>query len=206
MRKKIILIAIFLSFMISGCVTSFKTILKQSGINELVGQTVYNRVNFRPIKKNKIGHTNLYHKGILIPAGSLCIIQAISKSSITFVLVGGKSKDNVYELTDWLIDPNEVDIRLSFYKFFVEDKDNVGLDKIRPEYYYGVVSGNEQIGMNKAEILICLGYPAYIGRKDSTNDKSRNFILEQNDWTFLKGKFNKYLLTFKDGKLFRTYD
>ena len=206
MKKKIILIAIFLSFMISGCVTSFKTTLKQSGINKLVGQTVYNRVNFRSIKKNKIRHTNLYHKGILIPAGSICIIQDISISSITFVLAGGKSKDNVYELTDWLIDPNEVDIRLSFYKFFVEDKDNVGLNKIRPEYYHGVVSGNEQIGMNKEEVLICLGYPAYIGRKKHANEYSRDFILEQNDWTYLKGKFNKYLLTFKDGKLFRTYD
>ena len=206
MRKKIILIVIFLSFIISGCVTSFKTILKQSGVNKLVGQTVYNRVNFRPIKANKIRPTNLYHKGILIPAGNMCIIQDISKSSITFVLGGGKSKNNVYELTDWLIDPNEVDIRLSFYKFFVEVKDNVGLNKIRPEYYHGVVSGNEQIGMNKEEVLICLGYPAYTGRKDSTKDKNRDFILKQNNWIYLKGKLNKYYLTFKDGKLFRTDD
>ena len=90
--------------------------------------------------------------------------------------------------------------------FFVEDKDNVGLNKIRPEYYHGVVAGNEHIGMNKEEVLICLGYPAYIGRKDSTRDKSRNFILEQNNWTYLKGKLNKYYLTFKDGRLFRTDD
>lgn len=206
MKKNIILMAIFLSFMISGCVTSFKTNLKKSGINKLAGQTVYNRVNFRSIKKNKIGPTNLYHKGMLIPAGSICIIQDISKSSLTFVLVGGKSKDNVYELTDWLIDPNEVDIRLSFYKFFVEDKDNVGLNKIRPEYYHGVVSGNEQVGMNKEEVLICLGYPAYIGRKDSAKDKSRDIILKQNNWTYIKGKLNKYYLTFKDGGLFRTDD
>ncbi len=201
-----ILMVIFLSFMISGCMMSFKKTLKQSGIHKLVGQTIYNRVSFRSIKKNRIEPTNIYGKGVLISAGSICIIQEITKDHITFVLAGGSSKNNVYELADWLIDPNEVDIRLSFYKFFVENKDDVGLHKIRPEYYHGVISGYEQIGMNKDEVLICLGYPAYVRGKDSTSDKSRDFILKQNDWTYLKGLFDKYLLTFKDGKLLRTDD
>ena len=201
-----ILMVIFFSFMISSCVMTFKETLKQSGINKLVGQAVYNRTNFRSIKKNKIGPTNIYHKGVLIPAGSICIIQDISKDRITFLLVGGSSKDNVYELEDWLIEPDEVDIRLSFYKFFVENKDNVGLQNIRPEYYHGVASGHEQIGMNKDEALMCLGYPAYVAGKNSTSDKSRDFIIEQNDWTYLKGRFDKYLLLFKDGELFRTDD
>lgn len=206
MRENIYLITILLCLMISGCVTPYKSALNQSGINNLEGQTVYNRVNFRPIKGNKIWFTNLFHKGILIPAGSRCVIKDISKSSITFVHDRGKGENKTYKLSDWLISPNEEDIKLSFHKFFTEDKNKVGLNKIRPEYYDGVISGNEEIGMNKEEILICLGYPAYLGRKDPTNDDGRDFILEQNDWYYLKSKYNKYLLTFKGGELYKTYD
>ncbi len=206
MRKNIYLITILLCLMISGCVTSFKSALNQSGINNLEGQTVYNRVSFRPIKGNKIWFTNLFHQGSLMPAGSRCIIKDISKNSITFIYDRSKGENKTYKLTDWLISSNEEDIKLSFHKFFVEDKNEVGLNKIRPEYYDAVISGIEEIGMNKEEILIGLGYPAYLGRKDPTNDDSRDFILEQNDWYYLKSKFNKYLLTFVKGKLYKTYD
>lgn len=206
MKKNIILITVLLCLILSGCVTSFKTALKQAGISFFVGQTVYNRVNFRPIKENKIWHTNYYHKGILIPAGSICIIKEISKSSITFVYVSGKSKNTTYELTDWLIGPDKKDLKSSFHKYFAKDRDDIGLNAIRPEYLYGVVSGNEQIGMNKEEILICLGYPAYIGDKDPANEYSRDLILKQNKWYYRKGRFDKYMLVFKAGELFRTID
>lgn len=206
MKKYVVFIAVSLCIVIAGCIGSFNTALKKAGINDLIGQTVYNRVNFRPVKENKIRYTNYYHKGALIPAGSICIIKEISKSAIVFLYVSGKSKSITLELSDWLIGPNKADIRQSFYKFFTENKDSVGLDAIRSEYLYGVTSGNEQLGMTKEEILICLGYPAYIGDKKAADEYGRDAILKQDKWYYLKGRFNKYLLIFKDGKLYRTED
>jgi len=206
MGNRIHLIAIVLCLLILGCGPSMNSTANKSVVDNLEGKVVYNRINFRIVEGNKLWFTNLFHSGMLLPAGNSCTIKDISRSSITFEYDRGSGSKRTYKLSDWIIGKNDGDIELSFHKFFVEDKTVVGLDKVRPEYYEGVVSGNEEIGMNKEEVLICLGYPAYIGRKDPTNDDSREYILEQNDWYYLRSKFDKHLLTFKGGELYKIYD
>lgn len=206
MAKKIQLISIVIILLLLGCGPSMNSKANKPVVENLEGRVVYNRINFRIIEENKIWFTNLFHSGMLLPAGNSCTIKDISRRSITFEYDSGNGNKRTYKLTDWLIGKNDGDIELSFHKFFVENRTDVGLDKIRPEFYDGVISGNEELGMNKEEVLICSGYPAYIGRKDPTNNDSREYILEQNDWYYLRSKFDKHLFTFMGGELYKIYD
>lgn len=188
-----------------GCAlfkTPFREVVDKSGINKLIGQKVFNRVPLRTWEENVIRFTNLYHNGVFIPAGTECTVRDISKKSIKFVANG---RD--YFLGEWLSNVSPQDIRLSFEKYFATDKDRIGLDRISPAFQDGVKSGVDEIGMTKEEILLCLGYPAYLGRKDDTKDYSREFILTQNDWFYLKApRLNKILFIFKGGKLYKVLE
>lgn len=198
--KSTLLVCLVLT--LCGCAlfkTPFREVADQSGINKLIGQTVFNRVALRTWEKRVMRFTNLYHNGVFIPAGTECIIRDISKKGITFVANG---RD--YVLGEWLTNVSPQDIRLSFEKYFATDKDRIGLDRISPAFQDSVRSGVDEIGMTKEEILLCLGYPAYLGRKDNTKDYSREFILTQNDWFYLTTpRLNKILFIFKGGKLYK---
>lgn len=186
---------------VCGCAifkTPFKEVAEQSGIHALIGDTVFNRVAFRTWEGHAIRFTNLYHKGIYIPAGTECTIKDISKKTITFVANGTE-----YVLGDWLTSVSPEDVELSFHKFFTEDKDRIGLDRINPAFQDSIKSGIHEIGMTKEEILLGLGYPAYIGGQDSTNDDSREFMLSQPDWHYLKSRKNTILFIFKRDRLYK---
>ena len=60
--------------------------------------------------------------------------------------------------------------------------------------------------MTKQEILLSLGYPAYLGMKDPTYDDDREVILSHNDWYYFKGKRNKVLLRFMGKNLHEILD
>jgi len=184
-----------------GCAlfkTPFKEVAEQSGVHTLIGDTVFNRVAFRTWEGNAIWFTNLYHTGILIPAGTECTIKDISKDAITFVANGRE-----YSLREWVTSASPQDIRLFFDKFFAEDKDGIGLDRVNPRFQESVSSGVDEIDMTKEEILLSLGYPAYLGRNDPTKDDSREFILSQSDWCYLKSRKDKRLFIFKGDKLYK---
>ena len=187
-----VLFASFVSLSLMGGCISMKV------ISPLIGQAVFNRVGLRPFKGNVISFTNYYHRGVFIPAGTECTVKDISKKAITFTV-----NRKEYILVDWLIDSSEEKIKESFYKFFTKNRDEVGLNKIKTKFYDSVISGFEEIGMTKEEVLLCLGYPAYLGRKDPTNDDGREFILSLNEWYYLKNRFNKLLFIFKTGKLYK---
>ena len=87
--------------------------------------------------------------------------------------------------------------RASFYKFFAQTKDTVGLDKVNPDFRENVSEGIAEVGMNKREVLLSLGYPAYLSRKNPTADDSRAAILANDNWYYLRDKGKKVLLEFK---------
>jgi hypothetical protein len=154
----------------------FGPALKESPASSLVGQRAYNRVSFRVLKKNVIWFTNYYHTGILIPVGTECTINGISRGIIKFT-----AQRQEYKLKDWLIDDDPSNLDQSFAKYFVKDKKEVGLENINPEFHDSVISGYDELGMSKEEILMALGYPAYLGIRDPTTLYSREYILAQND-------------------------
>ena len=55
--------------------------------------------------------------------------------------------------------------------------------------------------MTKGEVLLSLGYPAYLGKENLTTDDSRAAILSNDDWYYLKSGKEKVLLEFTAGVL-----
>ena len=182
---------IFLSLAVLGCET-----IHESGIDTFEGQTVFNRVGFRTDGEKTIFHANRFSDGIFIPAGTECTIKQITYKIIKFT-----ANEDEYVLTDWRIGYGPVLTRTSFYKFFVEDMEAIGLDRINLDFRESIVSGNAEVGMTKHEVFLSLGYPAYVGNHEPTADKSRATILSRDDWYYLKSKEKKVLLRFEDQKL-----
>ena len=170
--------------------------IKGSGIKGIEGQTVFNRVSFRTDGENRIENANPFSGGVLIPPGTACVIKAISPEEIKFI-ANGQS----YILTSWRIGYGRVNTRMSFYKFFVQNKDAVGLDKVSPEFRESVLAGIARVGMNKGEVLLSLGYPAYLDRENPTADISRAGIVSSDDWYYLQPGKGKVSLKFKEGLL-----
>jgi hypothetical protein len=190
-RSRWLISFIILSLAILSCES-----IKGSGLRELEGQTVFNRVSFRAGEENKIKNTNPFSSGVLIPPGTECTIKAISPKEIKFNAMGES-----YVLTGWRIGYGIVNARASFYKFFAKSKETVGLDKVNPDFRDNVMSGTAKIGMTKGEVLLSLGYPAYLGKRNPTTDDSRAAILSADHWCYLKSGKEEVLLKFEAGLL-----
>ena len=182
---------ILLSLTVFGCET-----VHESGIDTFEGQSVFNRVSLRTYEANIIHNANLFSGGVFIPAGTECTIK-----QITYELVKFTANGNEYMLTEWRIGYGPVNTRTSFYKFFVEDVEAVGLDRINPDFRESILSGIAEPGMSKHEVFLSLGYPSYLGKNDPTTDKSRASILSRDDWYYIDSKGDKVLLKFKDQSL-----
>jgi hypothetical protein len=190
-RGKWFLSFILLSLAVLGCES-----IKGSGIKELEGQTVFNRVSFRTDGENKIKNTNPFSGGVLIPPGTVCTIKAISPNEIKFIAAGKR-----YVLTSWRIGYGGVNTRASFYKFFTQNKETVGLDKVNPDFRESVLTGIAEVGMTKGEVLLSLGYPTYLGKENPTTDDSRAAIMSSDEWYYLKSGKEKVSLRFAAGIL-----
>ena len=195
-----VLTVCFALMLLLGCVT-FNKALEESRLNVSQGQTVYNRVGLRTYGENIIYYTNRYFGGTYIPAGSECAIQTISKESIEFTFNGEK-----YVLVNWIGDVSAENVKTCFEKFFSEDKSEIGLDKVNPDFREEVQEGFVKEGMTKEEVLLSLGYPAYLGVKDPTYDDNREFILAHNDWYYFKGRKTKILIRFRGEELHEILD
>ena len=190
-RKRWLFLLILVSLALLSCEG-----IKGTGIKGLEKQTVFNRVSLRADGGNRIENTNPFSGGVLIPPGTACAIKAISPKEIKFIADGQS-----YILTSWRIGYGRVNTRISFYKFFAQKKEAVGLDKVSPEFRESVLSGIAEVGMSKGEVLLSLGYPAYLGGENPTTDESRAGIVSSDDWYYLKPGKEKVSLKFKEGLL-----
>ena len=183
-----------------GCV-SFNKALEESRLEVSEGQRVFNRVGFRTYRENVIYYTNRYVGGTLIPAGSECVIQDMSGDTIKFTFNGEQ-----YALVEWIGDVSAENVKPFFEKFFSKNRSEIGLDKVNPAFRELVQEGFVKEGMSKEEVLLSIGYPAYLGVKDPTYDDERKLILSQNDWYYFKGRRTKILLRFKGDELYEILD
>lgn len=190
-RQRRLVLFILLFLVVLSCET-----IHESGIDTFEGQAVFNRVGFRIDGENKVFHANRFSGGIFIPAGTECTIKQITYKIIKFT-----ANQDEYVLTEWRIGYGPVYTRASFYKFFVEDIEAVGLDRINQDFRESIMSGITEVGMTKHEVLLSLGYPAYVGNNEPTTDKSRASIWSRDDWYYLKSKRGKILLRFEDQRL-----
>jgi len=183
--------------LLNGCAL-FTPEFNESTIGVERGQIFYNRVNLKTYEENKIWYSNYYQGGILIPAGTQCTIVDVTKKGITFTV-----QNKVYYLGRWLSENSPEVGRVSFKKYFAEDRATLELDKINPVFLDSVLSGIAETGMSKKEVLLCLGYPAYLVETEPANEYARDFILSQNDWYYLKDGDALVLLRFKGTTLYR---
>jgi hypothetical protein len=153
-------------------------------------QTFFNRVSFRTYRGNQITYTNLLYGGIVIPAGTECTVKYKRYDKIKFIANGEE-----YLLSNWGGGERFFD------KFFTENKELIGLDDVNPDFRENILSGHVEIGMTKEEVLLCVGYPAYLGSKDRTRDDDRERIMAHDDWWYKKTKRRKILFRFRTGKL-----
>jgi len=160
----------FSVLLLFGCVS-----LKGAGIEK--DQTVFNRVSFRSVKGNTIYYANRIYGGILIPAGTECTIKNVTPGGIEFIANG-----DTYGLRKWLIAQSTKNARISFDKFFVKNKEAIGLDKINPKFQENISSGIVEVGMTKQEVLLSISYPNYLGRRHRTREETRERILAHSDW------------------------
>ena len=199
-RYQKVLTICFSVMLLIGCV-SFNKALEESRLEVSEGQRVFNRVGFRTYRENVIYYTNRYVGGTLIPAGSECVIQDMSGDTIKFTFNGEQ-----YVLVEWIGDVSAENVKPFFEKFFSKNRSEIGLDKVNPAFRELVQEGFVKEGMSKEEVLLSIGYPAYLGVKDPTYDDERNLILSQNDWYYFKGRRTKILLRFKGDELYEILD
>ena len=191
-----VLTVCFSLMLLIGCV-SFNTAMKESGLEISQGETVFNRVGFRTYGEKVIYYTNRYVGGTFIPAGSECVIQDMSGDTIKFTFNGEQ-----YALVEWIGDVSAENVKPFFEKFFSKNRSEIGLDKVNPAFRELVQEGFVKEGMTKEEVLLSIGYPAYLGVKDPTYDDKRELILSQNDWYYFKGRRTKILLRFRGKELY----
>ena len=199
-RYQKVLTICFSVMLLIGCV-SFNKALEESRLEVSEGQRVFNRVGFRTYRENVIYYTNRYVGGTLIPAGSECVIQDMSGDTIKFTFNGEQ-----YVLVEWIGDVSAENVKPFFEKFFSKNRSEIGLDKVNPAFRELVQEGFVKEGMSKEEVLLSIGYPAYLGVKDPTYDDERKLILSQNDWYYFKGRRTKILLRFKGDELYEILD
>ena len=199
-RYQKVLTICFSVMLLIGCV-SFNKALEESRLEVSEGQRVFNRVGFRTYRENVIYYTNRYVGGTLIPAGSECVIQDMSGDTIKFTFNGEQ-----YALVEWIGDVSAENVKPFFEKFFSKNRSEIGLDKVNPAFRELVQEGFVKEGMSKEEVLLSIGYPAYLGVKDPTYDDERKLILSQNDWYYFKGRRTKILLRFKGDELYEILD
>ena len=190
-KRRWFIAIILVSLVVLACET-----IKGSGIETLVGQSVFNKIALRTHGKNKIYSSNRFQGGVFIPAGTECTINNISRNDIEFTAEGEK-----YVLVGWRIGYGPVNTRVSFYKFFAENRETIGLDKINPKFRQSIISGIAEVGMTKSEVLLSLGYPGYIENRGRTTDASRATILASDKWRYLKSRRKKVSLLFEAREL-----
>jgi hypothetical protein len=195
-RKCQKVLAICFSLLLLTSCVSFNKALEESRLEVSQGQTVFNRVGFRTYGGNVIYYSNRYFGGTFIPAGSECVIQDISSDTIKFTFNGEE-----YVLVDWVADVSAENVKASFEKFFSRNRSEIGLKEVNPEFREEVKDGFAREGMTKKEVLLSIGYPAYLGIKDPTYDDDCKTILSHSDWYYLKGRRTKILLRFKGDEL-----
>ena len=109
-------------------------------------------------------------------------------------------------LVEWVADVNAENVKASFEKFFSKNRSEIGLREVNPEFRGEIKDGFIKEGMTKKEVLLSIGYPAYLGVKDPTYDDDRELILSHNDWYYFKGRRTKILLRFKGEELHEILD
>ena len=153
------------------------------------GETVYARSNLRATGGIIYWHNMNSFRG-LIPVGAAVKIKGISERFGGIEII--------------VIDTNEqygIDCSAKQWdKYFVKDKNEIGLDKLSPDTKDRVMNCEVVNGMTKAEVYASKGCPAYIAWGKTTEKNSLAEVLQSDKWYYMtKRRGHDVMVTFANG-------
>ena len=155
---------------------------------------VYARSNLRAQGDGEILWHNMRSFRGLCPVGTEVKITGYTDKVICFVTTETKKGYVVYAA-----DPNQWD------KFFVKNKNEIGLDKFSPDTKAKVINCEVANGMTKEEVYASKGCPAYLAWGKKTFKISFNEIIKSDKWYYMTNRHGQdVMVTFENGVVIKT--
>jgi len=162
---------------------------------------VFNAVYAEGLKKDDVlyaryglrgeGNTIFYHNmsscPIVIPLGTEVKVVGLNKDKITVQMVDDAK---IYQI---LAFSNCWD------KYFVRDKNEIGLESVSADKKISVKSSQVVEGMTKQEVYLSKGCPAYIGYAVKSYMHSFGEVMQSDVWYYnVNSRLKDAVITFKD--------
>lgn len=178
--KKLFIFLLCLSF--CGCSAPF---VKMKGVK--INDNLYARSNLL-VKGDTIYYHNMRILKKFIPVGTEIKVLNFSDHVLVFSETGTDKKYRLLAETGY------------YDKYFVKNKQDIGLDKMPSSVLENVMNMKVIKGMNKEEVLASYGCPAYIGWGDESLRHSLKELLASDTWYYNFNTRNEdCLVTFKNG-------
>jgi hypothetical protein len=156
--------------------------------NISVGATYYTQYVIRYEKGTYL--TTNYRRGASIPVNTPVKLLNITSKTIEVQVDNPSQKLLVKNVEKHTGD----DIYRAFDKLFAKKK--VNLSKFTALERTQIDNGTVAIGMSKGAVIVAIGYPPIT---ETAN-------LDSNTWVYWSGRFNRFNVVFKDGKVIKVED
>lgn len=172
-----------------GCCMSFVCSLYAS---TLQGGVLFTRSNLRA-EGTRIFWHNMSSLKAVIPVGTEVKSVTDVGGWIEFTVADGNKQ---YRL---VVEPKYWD------KYFVKNRNDLGLDKLSEAKKQQVMSSEVVVGMTKEEVYASKGCPAYIAWGKTTERNSLNEIMQSDKWYYMaSSRGHDVMVTFGNGVVVKT--
>ncbi len=153
-----------------------------------VGGTYYTQFVIR-YEKGRHRTTN-YRRGASIPVNTPVVLEDINEKFITVKLQPSGQELLVENVKKHTHD----DVAQAFNKLFA--KTRVNLSQFNKLERDNIKNGTVAKGMRKKAVLVAIGYPPAI----------ETMSLDSDQWTYWSSRFNKFIVYFRNGKVYKIVD
>jgi len=165
----------------------FSSVSFSAGNKPLKGEKFFTRTNLKN-KGRLVFFYNMSKVTKIIPAGTAVEIRGSSAKIIRFKKEDGKK---TYKITD----------RPAVYrKYFVSDKDEIGLETMSDKAKAAIKLMQVYEGMTKNEVLVSKGCPAYIAHGEKSWGKTLEQLMASNSWYYnVDTRRREMIISFENG-------
>jgi hypothetical protein len=153
---------------------------------------LYTQVSLKTYRGDQIGHSNFLLSRELIPAGTQVRVVGVNRAFFLLDINGFRYFLRPEQGHAWNL-PFAPEV---LAKFFGPEPPAL------PDRYSALAVGVGTLpaGLTREQVLTILGYPAYVGRGLSTENLTREQILEAEDWYYFLNSWRvKVRIAFSDG-------
>jgi hypothetical protein len=149
------------------------------------GQQYYTKVNIWYEKPEEISTTN-YHKGAMLPVGSLVEIMGWEDEEIRFYDLKTGTKFRLVQVKKYMA----ITLDELFARYFSKDSvlESAIYANLTPMEKENIRVGSLAVGMSRDAVIMAYGYPP----------THRTATLEAATWTFWKSRFSDFQIRFDD--------